>query len=282
MVMLRILLPLPLVALFLTACQVTFTPAPTPTPDASISAPAGVTTSPSPRGSTLVPAGSVRWVEVTYPSNAAADLMYFEANNASGIRVELYNAAGTAMQVVSRSPSVFADRLGTLEGLSSSAADATLPASVGIGYTCLGPCVATPYRAGTRLVRLTNEGSTDRNVQLLAYGFVYDDLGEPNDSVSTAQSFTLTMLGDGPSGAIEHVNDRDFHRLECGASFPETNLRLTLGTTFSGDIVLVAGGVSYEAGVATAFLPCGSVVEVRTRDGTAGPSGASTYSIVAD
>ena len=278
----RALLPLALLALLLTACQVTITPTPTPTPDASISAPAGVTTNPSPQGSTLVPAGSVRWVEVTYPSNAAADLMYFEANNASGIRVELYNAAGTAMQLVSRSASVFADRLRTLDGLSLAADDAMLPASVGIGYNCLGPCVATPYRAGTRLVRLINEGSTERNVQLLAYGFVYDDLGEPNDSASMARPFTVNDRGQGPSGAIEHVNDRDFHRIECGASFPESNLRLTLGTTFTGDIVLVAGGVAYEPGVETAFLPCGSVVEVRTRDGTAGPSGASTYSIVAD
>ena len=278
----RALLPLALLALLLTACQVTITPTPTPTPDASISAPAGVTTNPSPQGSTLVPAGSVRWVEVTYPSNAAADLMYFEANNASGIRVELYNAAGTAMQLVSRSASVFADRRGTLDGLSLAADDAALPASVGIGYTCLGPCVATPYRAGTRLVRLINEGSTDRNVQLLAYGFVYDDLNEPNDSVSTARAFTVNALGEGPSGAIEHVNDRDFHRIVCGAGFPEPNLRLTLGTSFTGDIVLIADGVAYEPGVATAYLPCGSIVEVRTRDGTAGPSGASTYSIVAD
>lgn len=277
-------------AALLAACNVTITPTPTPTPSESITA-QGVTVNPTSRGSISVPAGSARWVQVTYPSNASADLMYFEIGDAAGVRVELYNQAGSIRQLVSRSASLFADRLDTLDSLdplsvssANSVDDASVDgASVNIGYNCLGPCVATPYAASTRLVRLVNEGSTDRtNVELFAYGFVFDDLNELNDTSGTAETFTVESTGDGPSGAIEHVNDRDFLKLNCGAGFTEPNLRLTLGTTFAGDVVLFAGGQTYRRGEASAFLPCGSTVEVRTVDGTAAAAGASTYSIVID
>jgi hypothetical protein len=278
---LRTLVMLVVLAALLAACEVTITPTPLPTPSESITA-QGVTIDPSSRGSVSVPAGTARWVEVTYPSNASADLMFFEVGNAAGIRVELYNAAGTVRQLVSRSASVFADRLDTLDGLTVSAATSAERSSIGIGFVCLGPCVATPYSASTRFVRLVNEGSTDRNVQLFAYGFQYDDLDEPNDTPGTARTYVADFEGDGPTGAIEHVADRDFHRINCGAGFPFADVQLTLSTTFPGDMVLRAAGNVYEPGEATPSLPCGSVVEVTTLDGTAAPAGDSTYSIVVD
>jgi hypothetical protein len=279
---LRMLITALVLAALLAACQVTITPAPTPTPSESITA-QGVTVDPTSRGSVAVPAGSARWVEVTYPSNAAADLMFFEIGNAAGVRVELYNQSGSVRQLVSRSASLFADRLDTLESLSVDAASAVEGSSVGIGYVCLGPCVATPYSASTRFVRLVNEGSTDRNnVQLFAYGFQFDDLNEPNDSSAAATEYTVQFEGDGPTGALEHVNDRDYFTIECGAGFPFPNLELTLTTTFPGDVVMIAGGQTYRPGQVSDIVPCGTTVQVRTVDGTAAPAGASTYSILAD
>lgn len=272
-------------ASFLVACEVTVTPIPSPTPTLSINAQSNVTFDPSPRATIDVPAGSSRWIEVAYPSNAAADLMYFEITNAAGIRLEFYNEAGTVRRLVSRSANLFADRLQTLGALTASAAATDVDAaSVGIGYQCLGPCVAAPYVASTRFVRLVNETSSNRtNVRLFAYATVFDDRNEPNDTAGSASPFTVQALGDGPTGALEHVNDRDFHRIFCGSSFPETNLRLTLAAAgFAGDVVMIAGGRTYRPGEPTQFLPCGSVVEVRTTDGTAAPPGTSTYSIVAD
>ena len=282
MKVMRVLLAFAASALLLAACNVTVTPGPTPTtPDVSFSAPTGTTINPSPQRTLTVPAGAARLVQVTYPSNPDADLMYFEVNDAAGIRVELLTVSGNSVALFSRSPSLFADRAASLSA-ASWADEAPEAAAIGIGYECLGPCVATPYRSGTRLVRLVNEGSSSRNVGLLAYGFQFDDLGEPNDTPATASQFTVTDVGQGPSGAIEHVNDRDFHEIRCAPSFPQPSLRLTLSTPFAGDMVLIAGGVTYGPGQPSAFIPCTSVVEVRTRDGTAGPSGASRYSIVVD
>ena len=282
MMPLRTLITVVALAGLLVACGGTITITPTtPTPSATITA-EGVTVNPSPLATVSVPANSARWVEVTYPSNADADLMYFEIGNATGVRVELYNQTGSIRQLVSRSASLFADRLGTLDSLTVS--ESTVDrAEVGIGYVCLGPCVATPYSASTRFVRLVNESSTDRtNVQLFAYGFQYDDLNEPNDSAGTATVFTALTTGDGPSGALEHVNDRDFFRIDCGAGFPFDNVELTLSTTFPGDVVLRAGGNVYRPGVTTPVLACGSTVEVTTLDGTAAAAGASTYAILID
>lgn len=272
-------------AALLAACQFTITPIPSPTPDASITAQSNVTFEPSARGSIAVPANGSRWVEVSYPSNAAADLMYFEITNANGIRLEFYNQAGTILRLASRSETLFATSVSRLDALTPSAATSEVDtASVGLGFQCLGPCVAAPYVAGTRYVRLVNEtGSNRNNVQLFAYATVFDDLGEPNDTAGTASSFTVQDVGDGPTGALEHVNDRDFHRINCGGGFPEPNLRLTLAAaSFVGDIVLIAGGNTYRPGEPSSFLPCGSVVEVRTVDGTAAAPGTSTYSIVVD
>ena len=283
MTSLRMLITAVVLAALLAACQVSITPAPTPTPSESITA-QGVTVNPTAQGSVSVPANSARWVRVTYPSNPAADLMFFEIGNAAGVRVELYNQTGSIRQLVSRSASLFADRLSTLDSLSVNAAAAVDGAAVGIGYVCLGPCVATPYSASTRFVRLVNEGSTDRpNVQLFAYGFQYDDLNEPNDTAGTATTYTAQSTGIGPSGALEHVNDRDFFRINCGASFPFDNVELTLSaSTFPGDVALLAGGNVYRSGEQTPGLACGSGVEVRTLVGTAAAAGASTYSILVD
>ncbi len=280
----RMLIAAVVLAALLAACNVTITPTPRPTPSESITA-QGVTVSPTSRASISVPAGSARWVEVTYPSNASADLMYFEIGNAAGVRLEFYNQTGSVRQLVSRSASLFADQLSTLDSLSISAPDEVGGSAIRPGaYQCLGPCVATPYVASTRLVRLVNEGTSDRNsVELFAYGGLYDDLNEPNESADDPAVFTVESPGEGPTGALEHVNDRDFHRIQCGAGFTEPNLRLTLrASVFSGDVAMIAGGVTYRRDVPSDFLPCGSTVEVRTLDGTAATATYSTYSIVVD
>ena len=281
----RSILVLIALASLLVACQLTITPIPTPTPDVSITAQSGVTFDPEPRGSIAVPANGSRWIQVTYPSNAAADLMYFEVTGADGILLEFYNETGTSLRLVSRSETLFANSLSRLNALTPSAATSDVDVtSVGIGYQCIGPCVAAPYVGSTRFVRLVNETNSNRNnVQLFAYATEFDDENEPNDTPGTARTYTVTFTGDGPSGALEHVNDRDFHTIQCGGGFPFGDLELTLRAgAFVGDIVLIANNVVYGKDERSLSVPCGATVEVRTLDGTAAAPGTSTYSIVAD
>ena len=282
---LRSLLPLALLALLLAACQVTVRPPPPPAAEYTVNA-QGRTTEPRPLRTITIPANDFAVLEVIYPSSVA-DLMYLEiepVGSGTGLQLEMWGPAGSARELVSRSRHLFATSTAPLE-LAADAADTEAVAdlersSISIGWACFGPCVGRSYRAGTTYGRVINASGSSRTVRIYAYGLEETDQNEPNDTSATATSVVVQAVGSAATGAIERVTDLDYFRIHCGSGFPFDNLRLRLATGFDGDMVLEAAGTAYRPGQTTAILSCGSTVLVRTIDGTAGPSAASTYSIL--
>ena len=226
-----------------------------------------------------VGAGQTVVLEVRFPSSGA-DLMYVEiepADEASGLGIELRGETGGELELVSRSPSIFATSPGALP--SAVGAAAVDRSSLSIEWNCFGPCVARPYRSGTSYVHVVNDGPGTRSVDFYAYGFVAADENEPNDTPAAATDVVAEDVDDVVIGAIEHVDDRDYFRIACDDDFPFDNLRLELSSTFEGAMVLVAEGTSYAPGEETDLLGCGTTVFVHTTDGTAGPSAHSRYVI---
>jgi hypothetical protein len=268
-------------ALVITGCQVSVSPPPPPTADFVVNA-QGETVDPSPRRRFSVPAGGAVVLEVRFPSSGA-DLMYVEIEplaSGSGLQLESWGPTGATRELVSRSPSLFATTTAALTSALRGGEPAVDRSSISIGWTCFGPCVARSYRAGTTYVRVLNTSGSSRSVDFYAYGLVATDETEPNDTPTTANDVLVTAVGSAVTGAIERVDDRDFHRIHCGSAFPFDNLRLELSSGFAGDIALIVAGSTYGPGQVSAVVPCGSLAEVRTLDGTAGPSAASTYSII--
>ncbi len=235
---------------------------------------------PTALGSVSVPANATRLVRLTFPSAAAA-LRYVEiggVNVEHNVRLEV-PVAGQMVGYSSRRD-LFAS---SPTGLSLAAGAAgPEPMAIGVSWSCDGPCVASRYQSGPVVVRITNASFTTRTVQVYAYGTPEADLNEPNERVQEATPFVVTAEGDGPAGAIERLGDVDYFRLACGAGSGFADLRLTLVSSFRGDIVMrVPGGQEFGPD-APRVVPCDSVVAVYTRDGTAGASAASRYSIVVD
>ncbi len=240
----------------------------------------GLTASPASLGSMRVPAGETRWVRVTFPPAGAAELRYVEVGGSGvegNVRVELF--AGGDLVGVSESSELFASSVGAL-----SVPPVTLdPSSISVNWGCKGPCVAERYRSGVAELRVTNRASSARTVDVYAYGTVEADENEPNDTEANATVVTLEALGDGASGAIERIGDVDYFRFECGSGWPPDDITLRMTSGFAGGIVLrLADGTTYDPGETSREIECGSLVSVRTTDGTAGPSNDSRYAIVAD
>jgi hypothetical protein len=275
------MLPLALLAVLLVACQVTVRPPAPPAAEYTVNA-QGRTTEPSPRRTIQIPANGFAVLEVNYPT-AAADLMYLEiepVGSGAGLQLEMWGTAGTALELVSRSRRLFATSAAALPAAADATATEAERSSISIGWTCFGPCVARSYRPGTTYGRVINTSASERTVRVYAYGLDETDQNEPNDTVATATPVTVQALGTAVTGAIERATDLDYFRIRCGSGFPFANLQLSLATGFDGDMVLDAAGTAYRPGQRTAILPCDTVVRVRTADGTAGPSSASTYSIL--
>ncbi len=240
----------------------------------------GETVTPDVLETITVPPNSIVLLSVDYPT-VAADLMYLEIEPVgpeSGLMLELWDATADERLLVSRSPALFATSPGAL-GPTTEAGTALARSSISVAWTCFGPCTAQPYRSGTSYARIVNESAAVRTVNVYAYGFMATDENEPNDTPAAATEFVATALGDAVTGAIEHVDDHDYFRIECDDDFPFESYILELISDFEGDMVLTAGGEEFSSGVATGILSCGSVVHVRTLDGTAGPSAESSYSI---
>lgn len=240
----------------------------------------GLTTSPASLGSMRVPAGETRWVRVTFPPAGGAELRYVEVKG-SGVdgNVRLASFAGGDLVGVSESRDLFAASAAAL----AASAGASAPASISVNWRCDGPCVAEAYRSGVVEMRVTNRSSSARTVDVLAYGAVEADENEPNDSEANATVVSLSARGDGASGAIERIGDVDYFRFQCGSGWPASDITLRMTSGFAGGIVLrLADGTTYASGETSRVIPCNSVVSVRTTDGTAGPSDASRYAIVAD
>ncbi len=241
----------------------------------------GLTGEPQPLGSLSLPPNRTRLVRLTFPE-ATADLRFVEVagSNVDGaVRIELFDdgqRVGASQRrdryAASATVLAHADRSEELE-----------PSAISVTWSCAGPCVGSAYRSGEALLRITNLTSTTRNLDVYGYGAPEADDNEPNDTEQTATLITLQALGDGASGAIERIGDVDYFRFECGEGFTLGDIRLELRSSFGGDMVLqLADGTSYAPGATTRVLACGSLVSVRTRDGSAGPSAASRYQIVAN
>ncbi len=223
--------------------------------------------------------GETVMVEVDFPSSGA-DLMYVEiepSEATTDLRIELRGERAGDLELVSRSPSIFAT---SVAALSLAAVPAAVERSaISVEWNCFGPCVARPYRQGTSYVRVINEDAAALSVTLYAYGFVAADENEPNDTFETATEVVAMNVDDTVTGAIEHVEDLDYFRIACDDGFPFGDVRLELTSSFEGDIVLVADDNVYPPDVETPALDCGTTVFVHTTDGTAGPSADSRYTI---
>ena len=282
-----------LIALGVSGCSMT--PWVPPVPDVVVTA-SGVTTDPEPVGVIEVPAGEVRWIEVTVRTltRTAPTLIVFEvdAGSEDGTRIDVRDERGRFL-VASRSSQRYGRNVVALamaahdgevpsDGLG--AAPSVSPASIVDAWTCLGTCAADRYVAGTYYVSVFNAGTVAQRYHVLAYGRVPGDVNEPNDTPATATAYRLAFAGDGPSGAIERPGDVDYFRLTCAASFagPSEGMRLELVSGFEGSLVVDADGGTYGVGVPTSPVPCGSTVAVRSRDGSAGPAASSTYALLAD
>ena len=239
-----------------------------------------LTTSPASLGSMRVPAGDTRWVRVTFPPAGGAELRYVEVGGSGvdgNVRLESFEAGD--LVGVSESRDLFAASTTALVA----PADTLDPSSVSVNWRCMGPCVAERYRSGVVELRVTNRSSSARTVDVYAYGAVEADDNEPNDNEANATVVTLTAAGDGTSGAIERIGDVDYFRFQCGSGWPQDDITLRMTSGFAGGIVLrLADGSTYDPGATSRAIPCNSLVSVRTTDGTAGPSDASRYAIVAD
>jgi hypothetical protein len=266
-----------------------------PVPDEVVIA-SGVTTDPAPVGTIDVPAGEVRWIEVTYRAltSSAPTLMVFELDGGSegGTRIDVRDDRGRLV-VASRSSQWYGRNVGAVAATAHvdvppsdpfGATSVVSPSAVVDAWTCLGTCAAARYVAGTYYVSVRNTRSVSQRYDIVAYGRAPSDTNEPNDTASTATAYQLTFDGDGPTGAIERPGDADYFRLTCAASFagPSEGMRLELASAFVGTLVLDADGGTYAVGVPTPPVPCGSTVVVRAQDGSAGPAASSVYSIVAD
>jgi hypothetical protein len=252
----------------------------------------GLTADPSPRARIPLPAGATRWVELRTGSGAAAqDLMYLEAvgSTATSVGVSLFRTTDLSTpMLVSRSPNVFARSVAALPFAAHGFGE-EVTRSVVVEWRCLGACMAwRPVSASTRYyARITNPTSSSQSVDLFAYGRPYGDENEPNDTAATATPLVVRSVGDFAAGALESVGDRDFFRVSAGSGWSFVDIQLSLASEFAGDIVLLVGSACEPAGPITepgqtVTVPSGTIVCVRTLDGTAGSAFSGYYAIIAE
>ena len=219
------------------------------------------------------------------PSGSGPQLLFVEIGGSGlggSVAVELRTSLNSLV-AASRSPERFGSNLSQL-GAEQRSAGGELEvdrSSISVNWTCEGPCVAMRHSTGTYRMRIQNQGSSARTVDVYAYAIAMTDQNEPNDTPSNATPLPLSSDGDGVSGAIEFVGDVDYYRLQCTGGFG-TAARLELISGFAGALALEADGRTYRIGDVTDPIACNTTVAVRTTDGSAGPSDASRYSIVAD
>ncbi len=281
----RMLITAVVLAALLAACNVTITPTPTgPGFDYEVTGQAIVDFDGLPTVQRTIPlaAGEEAWVEVTFPSSPAADLMYVEIETAAttpGMELEWWDLAQTSRQLVSSSSALFGPPSASAASVAQTAAIER--SSIAVAWPCLGPCIARPYASGAKALRVYNGTGSSRSVQIYAYGLRFTDELEPNDSASAAADVFVEAIDTTIQGAIEFSGDSDYIRIDCPSTQPlegRVALQFT-AANFQGDIVLrtSAGDVSPDG--TSGFLTCPTMVRVFATDGTAGPSLASRYTI---
>jgi len=281
----RMLITAVVLAALLAACNVTITPTPTgPGFDYEVNGQALVAFDdlPAVRRTISLAAGEEAWLEVTFPSSTAADLMYVEIETAAttaGMELEWWNLAQTSRQLVSYSSAIF----GPPSALAASTAqtEAIERSSIAVAWPCIGPCIARPYASGRKAIRVYNGTGSTRSVQIYAYGLGFTDELEPNDTQDSAADVFVDAINNTIQGAIEFSGDSDYIRIDCPSTLPLEG-RVALNFTapnFQGDIVLRTSAGDIAPDGTSALLNCPTTVRVFARDGTAGPSFTSRYTI---
>lgn len=271
----------------LSACTVTVV-VPGPSFDLSVDA-SGLSTGldvPDVLETVTVPANSELWVRVRFASTPGADLRYVEivpTGAGSGLQLEWWSSLTGSMQLVSRSASMFGP---TESALVSSAPSAVERSSIAVAWPCLGPCIARSFASGSATIRVVNDASSARTVQLYAYARPFADENEPNDSAAAATAFTATAIGQTIVGAIETSADVDWFRVDCSGGPLGGQVGFSFDSGFDGPLELtVLGGVGESNETigpgedTTGFFVCPVDVRVRSVDGTAGSPAVSRYTI---
>ena len=289
------LLTLVLVALLISACEVSVTP------DPFIGAP---TVTASPESGTppaladgTVTANAAAYYRVNVPDNVANEdedpLLYIEAVAETDedevplpLTVTVYNSARTAL-LASNNDAWF-----TTASELSTAAAAVLPQAIAVQANCLGPCVITANDDATFYVRVSTESPSPVAFELFAYDNAYGDSTEPENNdcgTLSASAIIVSPEKEGYVGALETLGDVD-----CFRSAAETT-QVTLSTgqdnvnieiqarIFDADTneLLDVLRVSPANQTASINLSGSTLVYARVsaQGSTAGPSNNSTYEI---
>lgn len=274
----------------LAACQVTITPFVPPDVDYFVTAQAFVPDGEQPavQRSITVPARDEAWVLVSFGSSQA-DHRFVEVvptGASSGVQLETWGDSGRRRQLVSRSPLLFGTTTTVLTSEELFALEVGRNA-ISSPWICFGPCIAERYRSGEVYVRVANTASTSRTVNFYAYGIDAWDTSSSDQGSPTVVD--VLDFGDSDvqiAGAIETVDDVDYFSFVCpstGPWFGSAFLTLEImDEDFGGVFELVTSVGTYAVSETSTLVPCGSVVSVRSANGTAGPSNASLYTITAN
>lgn len=287
----------PLLALVVTACEITVSPLPPPefppVLHGTVTAQSSLT-APSVFSGTLA-AGETRYYRVAV--NTANDLLLVDVDG-SNLRVALHTGSGS-VRAVSNTPTYFA---GSVSDLSLSAIDEAQPAfiapgravvdgaapaveadllepqSLSVNIQCFGPCVATPIGStSSYYVSVRNLSTGNRGFDLYAFNYNALDLNEPN--ASAGQATPIGAAGD--AGAIEWLGDQDWFRYTGITQFitfhvydPDLGLRLVIPEEAPNPDTVLDG-----IGVHTTTIFNGDVFYVHSSLGRAGPTDSSRYNI---
>ncbi len=287
----------PLLALIVTACEITITPPPPPEfpPVVHDTVTAQNTSAPTtPVLSDSVAAGATRYYRVNV--NTARDLLFLEADG-NDLRVTVHRPSGSVL-AVSESNTYFA---GSVGGLSLSAmdeaepgfiaagrpavddggrrlqvgADTVEPLSISVNVVCFGPCTITPIGStSTYYVAVRNLSGSSRSFDLYAANHDALDSNEPNGT----QAQATAMVGLGTAvGAIEWLGDEDWFQYTGSTRYVTFDmydqalglrLRFPDGTTLDG-----------LPGTRTTQIYDGDVFRVFSTAGRAGPTSTSGYNV---
>ena len=280
-------LTLVLVALLMSACEVSVAPDPflgAPTVTASAEG-----EQPPVLADGTVMANAAAYYRVNVPDEVSDPLLYLEATaeGDSTLTVTAYDGARTAF-LASNNNAWFT----AASELSTTATTEVLPQAIVVNAICAGPCVITDNDDATFYVRVSTSSPTPVAFELFAYDKAYGDSTEPaNNDCGTlsANAIIVSPEEEGYVGALETLGDVDCFRSAAEAT------QVTLSTTPNNVNVNIQARiydantnrlldsvfVSPNSPTASITLPGSRLVyaQVSAPNTAAGPSRNSTYEI---
>lgn len=288
----------PLLALIITACEITVSPLPPPEfpPVLHGTATAQESFAASAVLSDTVAAGATRYYRVNV--NTARDLLLVDADG-NDLRVAIHTGSGS-VRAISQTPEYFA---GSVSGLSLSAlddvepgfiaagravvddggravdAEAIEPLSVSVNVQCFGPCAATLIGSTSAYyVSVRNLSGSARSFDLYAFNYDALDSFEPNGSPGQATTIPLGTS----AGAIEWLGDEDWYQytgINQFITFDVYDLDLGLRLVILEDPPNQNTVLDGQPGTRTTQIFTGDVFYVHSALGRAGPTDSSRYNI---